>query len=677
MYRPNAAPGKLRLQTFAAVLALWFAGAAVFLPRAFAQGPADAADPVQASIADESTPDFRIERVPVAGGAEILTIFARTRRSETEIPLISVLRDTMGDDVPENDQLRYVWLLSYTKGSVGQKIASVVPFLYARTTNHDNPGTGPPPAIADVRRSDKKIWNAVLWGVFKTVLLGQGGVAARSAVLQARQNDLDPQRSAVARALSILALYEAANGEKLLSDSEMKDIEARLWLSDKTFGWHMRDENLGRLRDKELAKSRDVRAHNWELLRQYSEAQGLYFEPMVMADGMARHAIVWTSVEDVTANGERKFDSRFLNIKNPWGDSDLLKWKGYTQQRWYDDDNRQVDEGTPGAHSRTMIPLAIYGLDHPKIPIILVDFRDSGNPKRREMTRRVLNDVTRNVLAVSNFSSLPYFVGRFLFDFTTGRRGMDINQSSRVRSYAQLKTLLSLDDSLDADFRHEIADRLEKVSLNPLENDLDVEVRLARQQYQNLMEYAKRPDGLPAKLDRDRRAEMVKLVHGSKDRFMYNLGHYLSLGTYTHREKSTPELVAAVDTRRQLRFHERYLREVAGSSAKPEVDSNVAELKRSLLFVSQNGTGAGEKTTQAIAKIFSITDDDDMRDLCVAGLYRINNSEAKKQLLAIYANSNLPERWRNMSAHYLKQALSEGQQMTVRDAEVVAGIGTN
>jgi len=324
-----------------------------------------------------------------------------------------------------------------------------------------------------------------------------------------------------------------------------------------------------------------------------------------------------------------------------------------------------------------MIPLAIYGLDHPKIPIILVDFRDADNPKRREMTRRVLNDVTRNILAVSSFSSLPYFVGRFLFDFTTGRRGMDINQASRVRAYAQLKTLLSLDDSLDTDFRHEIADRLEKVSLNPLENDLDVEGRIARQQYQNLMDYAKRPDGLPAKLDRDRRSEMVKLVHGSKDRFMYNLGHYLSLGTYTHRETSTPELVAAMDTRRQLHFHERYLREVAYSSAKPEVDSNVAKVKRSLLFVSQNGTGAGEKTTQALAKIFSITDDEDMRDLCVAGLYRINNSEAKKQLLAIYVNSNLPERWRNMSAHYLKQALSEGQQMTVADAEAVAGISVN
>jgi hypothetical protein len=31
-----------------------------------------------------------------------------------------------------------------------------------------------------------------------------------------------------------------------------------------------------------------------------------------------------------------------------------------------------------------MIPLALYGLDNPKIPMVLVDFRDGLNPKKRE-----------------------------------------------------------------------------------------------------------------------------------------------------------------------------------------------------------------------------------------------------------------------------------------------------
>jgi hypothetical protein len=132
-----------------------------------------------------------------------------------------------------------------------------------------------------------------------------------------------------------------------------------------------------------------------------------------------------------------------------------------------------------------------------------------------------------------------------------------------------------------------------------------------------------------------------------------------------------------MDTRRQLAFHERYLREVAAASAKPEVDADVAALKRSLLFISQNGAGAKAKTTRALATIFAITGDDEMRSLCVTGLYRINNSSAKKQLLAIYDNSKVEDRWRSMSARYLKQALIEGQQMSVRYAETVAGITTN
>src|SRR3989442_6677651 len=45
------------------------------------------------------------------------------------------------------------------------------------------------------------------------------------------------------------------------------------------------------------------------------------------------------------------------------------------------------------------------------------------------------------------------------------------------------------------------------------------EVRLARQQYDALINYARRDDGLPAKIDRDRRAEMMpQSVIATRDR---------------------------------------------------------------------------------------------------------------------------------------------------------------
>lgn len=627
---------------------------------------------------------FHAETVKVAGGSEIVTIFAKRTYFDgpmqgpvSDIPLVSILRDTLGDDKPENDRLRYVWMLTHTKSTFGQKLSALVPFLYTRTVNKNKIGTEPPPAIVDLNSSDKNMWNMVFWTVFKRLVFDDVGVGIKASTLQYRQNKADYRRTGVAAAAAVLSLYQEFVGEKVLSDSEMKDIQARLFLTDKTFGWMMQSENLGRVYDKETAMTRDYRGHNWELLRQYSEAQGLYFEPLTMPDGTARHAMVWVAASDLQANKGRKFEKRFLNFKSPWTDGKLTDWKGYSEVRWYDSEDREVEPETPNAHPKTMIPLALYGLDHPKVPVILIDFRDNGNPKTREMSRRILNDLTGNVLSLSRFGGFPFFVGRFVYDFATGRRGADLNQASRMRSYAQLKLLVALDESLDAELKDEISGRVESATLNPLQNDADVELRLAKAQYQNLMAYAADPSGLPKKIDNDRREEMTKLKHSGKVRSLYALGHLLSLGLYTHREKSTPELVAQLDTRRQLQYHERFLREVAFASADPAIDSRPELIKASLTFVSHNGADAEEKTTRALAKIFSISKDEDIQTLCLMGLYRVNNSSAKKQLLAIYNNSVLPDRWRNISANYLRLALQEGQRISVRDARSIANIAAN
>lgn len=626
---------------------------------------------------------FRVETTSVAGGAEIVTIFARrpledsTQGPVTDLPLVSVLRDTLGDDRRENDRLRYLWVHSYTEPSLRQKIAGFVPFLYTRTRNKVEASSDPPPPIIDLSSGDKKMWNDALWMVLKKLALSEIGVGVRASTLQYRQNAGDYRRTAIATALAVLSIYQESTGDAVLSVGELRDIQARLSLTDKMFGWRLQAENLGRVYEKETAKARDFRGHNWELLRQYAEGQGLYFDPIEFEDGSARHAVVWVAASDLQANRGRKFDPRFLNIKSPWDDEKLLRWKGYAQVRWYDSEDREVASETPGAHPRTLIPLAVYGLDHPKVPVILIDFRDNGNPKFREISKRVLNDLTGNVLSLSQFSGLPFFVGRLIYDFVTGRRGLDINQVSRLKAYAQLKLLISLDASLDPGLREALAERVESATLNPLQNDVDIEEKLAIRQYQNLMAWSQRADGLPKRIDSDRREEMARLKHSETVRAFQTLGHVLSFGIYTHREKGTPELMAAMDVRRQLDFHERYLRQVAFVSADPEIDSDLDQLRRSLTFVAQNGAEAGEKTTRALAKVFTITHDAAFQELALAGLYRINNSAAKKELLAIYKNDKIPDRWREVCAGYLKLALQEGQRISRRDARAITAIAAN
>ncbi len=90
-----------------------------------------------------------------------------------------------------------------------------------------------------------------------------------------------------------------------------------------------------------------------------------------------------------------------------------------------------------------------------------MDFRDRLNPKRREMSHRVIEDVARNVLSLSRYGDVHYFLGRTVFDFVTSRRGIDVNQPTRLRAYSQLKLLLALDRTLDRDLREEIGRRIE------------------------------------------------------------------------------------------------------------------------------------------------------------------------------------------------------------------------
>jgi hypothetical protein len=624
---------------------------------------------------------FRLERTTVAGGAELLTIFGRLDgvksegASSAEVPLVSVLRDTMGDDNPENDRLRYLWMLTYSSPSFSPRAAAFVPFFYNRAGNKEHARNQTPPPIIDLAATDKEVWGKVLWAALQAILLDSYGLPLKLATRTYRRNLGDYRRTHVARALAVLSLYEAKAGSApLFNDSEMHDIQARLMLTEKALGGIVDDIFLQRVYEKQTTLARDIRGHNWELLRQRAEAEALYFEPLELPDGSATHALLWVARPDLASNSGRSFNSRFINIANPWRDDRLRYWQGYTETRYFDEENRPVEASAPGARPRQMIPLALYGLDYPKIPILLVDFRDGMNPKRREMSRRVLEDVARNVLALSRFGDIPYFLGRTVYDYVTGRRGLDINQPTRMRTYSQLKLLLSLSASLDPRLRDEIEDRLERVSLNPLENDLTAETQLARDQYAALMAYAKRSDGLPARLERDRRAEMMPLKHGRTGQTFFRLANLLSFGLYTHRESATPEMKERLDVARRLSYHERYLREVAKSSPQIEVVWKIEDVRRSLQYIMEHGDEASGKAASAAARIFARTQDEETLRLSLNCLYRINNETAKAELLRIYRDTKLEARWRTLSAEYLRLAVKHEQRIAPADAKAILSV---
>jgi hypothetical protein len=650
---------------------------------------------------------FRIERLPVVGGAELLTIFGRldgmrgSGLPAPEVPLVSVLRDTLSDNDPENDRLRYVWMLTYTEPTLTKRIASAIPFLYQHVGNKKQASKSPPAPILDLANTSRQSWNRFFWMGLQNVFLDSYGIPLKAASRSYRRNAAEYRTAHVTQALSILGNYEnlrrrtrdesellalgqnsdtngTTTGDGGVNDTatpllperspaftpgEMLELRARLILSGKTFGGFFGPDSFSDTVEKKSMASLDTIGHNWEMLRQRAEAEGLYFQPLAMPDGRATHGLIWISRSDLADQSSRTFNKRFLNIANPWNDARLRNWNGYTQTRYFDQDGCPTTADNPDAHSLEMIPLALYGLDHPMIPALLIDFRDGLNPKGREMSQRALNDLTKNILSLSSFGNIPYFLGRTAYNFVTGRRGMDFNQPTRLNSYSELKLLLSFNGSLDPKLQREIERRLETVSVNPLNNDNQSEIELARQQYGALVDFARRPDGLPAKIERDRRAEMVSLKHGPLARFFINLGNVVSFGRYVHRERITPELSARMEIARRIERHTNFLDEVAKSSPQTEVAWDMRTVKHSLGFLADHGAGANGSAARATALIFQRTNDAEARQMCLDALYKINSKTAKNALLRLYLQEQPHSEWRLAIADRLRKAVAEDSRM--------------
>ena len=655
------------------------------LPTIKAQGlnPSDFEE--NASDAAENNPGvalsqiLRLERVEVEGGAELITVHAKLAGLESAendkwIPLVSILRDTLGDTNRENDRLRYVWPLTYTRPTMKQRLAAAIPFFYTRVGNKEKLSKTPPPAL-DLASPESDVWDKIFWAALQNILLDPYGTPIKASTSSYRRNSSDYRRSHLIRALSVLALYEAVKGESAFTRAELSTIQARLFLSEKTFGGLVDDSNLQNYYAKRTTQTRDERGHNWELLRQRAEAESLYFEPLVMPDGSATHALLWVAKRDLIKQQGARYDSRFLNIANPWTDKRLLKWQGYVETRYFDSENHLVDSQTPGAEAVEMIPLGLYGLDNPKIPMLLVDFRDSYNPKKREMSRRVLNDVTRNMLSLSKFGNLPFFLGRTVFDFVTGRRGMDLNQPSRLHTYSQLKLLLALNTSMDPDLRSEVSGRLETISLNPFENDLNAEASIALEQYDALLAFAKDPKGLALRLERDRRAEMMPLEHGDKAQFAFRMLNILTFGKYVHREELTNAMEDRLDIARRLQYHTKFLQQLAKSSAEVDITWNLEDVRRSLHFIADHGSEAGSTAAAATARIFARTRDDETRRACLDSLSRIHSSKAKNELMRISQNNDVDKVLRDIASEYWSGHPRQIQPIaaTVNGSPVIVG----
>ena len=607
--------------------------------------------------AQPASPAYFLEREPVNGGAELVTLFGHLSGSDTgkqdpAVPLLSVLRDTLGDGDSDNARLRYVWILTSTRPTAIQRAASAMSIVWFRAGSRQHDDRVPAP-VMDLAAPVKTVWPKLLGDSLQATELDPLGAAVRTTTRGYRGNFSDYHKLQLFQALGALdGLAREQTGDRLLSDADFRQLYSRLSLSDRALGGLVREQNLSRYYDRETARIQETRGHNWELLRQRAELCGLYFEPLQLPGDTPPEALLWVAREDLERGAGHSFDGQFLSIADPWTDERLQHWTGYSEVRYFDDDNRIVSQDTPGSRAVEMIPLAFYSLDHPRVPLLLADFRNPLTPKRREMFLHGSSVFITGVLGITRFGNWPFFATETAWMFVRGRHGAAVNRSARLRAYSEARAFLAVDSGLNPELKAEILARVDHLALNPLENGAANEAKLAREQYNALVRYAQAPGGLIAKLESDRRKELASYTQTRTKRTFAVFGRLFNPGHPTGIAAPDPMVLAELDAHRRSLYHQRYLRQVLASSPRPEVVGDVDEIRRSVEALSDEQE-ASLRAPQLIAQVFERSEDSDLRVTCLRALHRLNVEEARNELRRLSADPGTGERWREICRLYL------------------------
>ena len=580
---------------------------------------------------------LRMEVQSLPRGAELLTLFARSRKEQNaeqndEFPLLSILRDTLSSSDSDVHRLRQIWLYPHSQPSLGQRVASAIPFFYFGFHRENTYCGKVPPPLLDLAKPMPSLWRRVLVSGIQRTLFDPQTFYIRSSTRTMQQNLGSYRNGQLVRASSVLSLYEKENSAELASELPGQGLgraTAKVMLAENSLGSLVREVDLDRAYTSKSQKLEEMRGRNWELLRQRAETEGLYFDPVGAAGHRATHALIWVARPDLLANTGRPYDGRFLNIANPWNDERLRRWDGYSELWHFDSQHRRVAPDDPEAKPVEMIPLAIYGLENPRIPALLVDYRNSGNPKRRELSRRVLDDATRNVLGISPFGSVPYFVGRSALSFALNRWGKDVNQPSRLRSLSQLELALALDASVSSGLYKQTRKRVAAVSVNPLDNSA-IATEWARRQYTELVTLLQQSEKAESMLCRQREAEARSLLHSRSERSFLTVARVMTFGLYRHREELSAELEEKLAQRRKVEYHLQILRQAVDDAVQTEVVWDLQHLRRSLEVLSQATRPVEKKAASTVAQLLNRTQSEELRLLCLKSLQAIQSGQPLK-----------------------------------------------
>jgi hypothetical protein len=579
--------------------------------------------------AQDSVPaHYYWKSAPAGNSAQLVTLFCRSCEdagdSGRDIPLVAVLRDTLGGVNSEGDRITYIWLLTYSAPTWEKRMLSAVPFFYWKVGDGSGRvGDKEPKPLMNLAQPQRPVVSSALRNVVQWSVLDPVSMSVRASSRSYQNNWTDYERLHLEEAESYLQSAQAADDDSGLSDSELHTVIARLELRKSMLGGFVSASRAEKFGEEANLEQERIRARNWELLRQCADKTGLLFEPIDLAGAKDQYAVLWYPVEhSAPSDGIALVPIwKLLNLKDPYEERARLQ-RATVYERTFDGQAAQV------------VPLGVYSLTYPKMPLLVIDFRDGAHLRWHEMTQRSINEITSGLIGVSHFANWYYFVGADMYDFYASRRGAATNQQERLNCYSKFRVALALDKSEDPALLTAMRQRVRSLAVNPLEAATQRDMQAALQRY-DLLEAAAASENskMAVRLNKDRRAELARFEANKGAQARDGILHAATLGLYTHRAAGTGSL-ELLEVYREVDYYLRFLNGLEAAGTQPEVVYDSARIRFALVQLSVllpdlKTSDLRERASHTIEKLRDLSADTELRAECMVALDSLSGTRVE------------------------------------------------
>jgi hypothetical protein len=577
-------------------------------------------------VAINQSSSYSWKTTPVGDSAQLLTLVCRacavSNDTEEDVPLVSVLRDTLGDQSGENDRVTYVWLLTCAHPRMEQRILSAIPFFYWRiskgsksVSKHD---TEP---FMDLSAPENPMMLQVSQNLLQWTAFDPTMTPVRASTHAYGTNRQEDERLHIEEAISYLSRAPVSDDSTALTQVQLDTVIGKLKLREILLGGLGTDNQAARVGLQSTFEQERIRGRNRELLRQWAEKTGLIFEPLNLNGNQAHYAILWfpQSESDEPENLSLQSIWKLLAIRNPWTDERLKNWRGPVYERVFDQNS-----------SVSVIPLAVYSLDYPKQPLILMDFRHKLSRRRREVTQRSVNELITGVLGISHFADWYFYIAFDLHRFIVERRGAALDEASRLDCYSDFRVNLALDRTIDSSLKKDLETRIRWLAVNPLEAAPQREIQNALARYKLLEKEADDGD-LMARVHQEHRFELSSFGESEKTKLAKSTLHVATLGFYKQQAKSDDLFM--LDHERRVAYQLIFLDSLIQAQTPPEISYDSERIKSSVrelssLMPSIAAPAVRSHAEATVEHLKNLSQDDDLRTDCTTALALMKQTDA-------------------------------------------------